>query len=86
MLSFTHNDHSRTGDLDHLDFQPLVISNKPQGQGPFPHQPQKKITKTHQSKSRERSNQKSRQVTNREKQGNTRQMSQGEGWETSGKI
>ena len=66
MLSFTHNEHSRTGDLDQLDFQPLVISNKPQGQGPFPRQPQKKIAKTfNRSNSRDRVNQKSRQTTYR---------------------
>ena len=66
MLSFTHNEQSRNADLHQLDFQPLVISNKPQGQGPFPQQPQKKITKTfNKSNSKERNNQKSRQTTYR---------------------
>jgi len=52
MLSFTRNQPHVNNDLAPHDFQPLVITNKGQNQGPFPHQPQKKITKATQSRSR----------------------------------
>jgi hypothetical protein len=87
MLSFTRSQPQASHDLAPPDFQPLVISNKGAYQGPFPQQPQKKITKTStQSRSRERKNQVSRQTTQREKNITATRFEDRDGWQANGKI
>jgi hypothetical protein len=46
MLSFTHKSKNSTYNINQLDFQPLIISNKEPSPLPLSKNPQKKISKT----------------------------------------
>ena len=46
MLSFTNNQKSQTQNINQLDFQPLIITNKVPNADPFPRRSQKTISKT----------------------------------------
>lgn len=46
MLSFTQHQKTTQYNINQLDFQPLVISNKNPSALPLANNPQKKITKT----------------------------------------
>jgi hypothetical protein len=49
MLSFTQNNRNNKDRIQEIDYQPLIISNKPTREEPFPKQPQKKISSTMQN-------------------------------------
>lgn len=66
MLGFTHNSKSSSYNINQLDFQPLVITNKEPSALPFSKNPQKKISKViTQAQNNDRSRQNSRKDTGR---------------------
>ena len=87
MLSFTHNSKSSTYNINQLDFQPLIISNKEPSPLPLTKNPQKKISKTvTQSRNSEFSRQNVKDISKNSRERYPEPLVERDGWQGGGKI
>lgn len=85
MLSFTQKQPNQATSSNELDFQPLVISNRPPP--PFPSAQQKIITKTvTNTRNKDKSRQTSRHSANKDRYIQVYKGEEKHGWSSNGKI